>query len=525
LLSELYFSPNGDSIKDSTTITGTLNQSASWTVTIRNPASTSVQSFAGNGTSVSAVWNGRDTAGQVLPDAVYTVEVSATGTAGTRVIGLRPVTLDNTAPVTAIGSPASGTVISNGLSVPVNGSANDSYLVNFTLQYGVGSAPSSWTNINSQTTTGVTNSLLGAWTVSSIDGTVGLVNGPYVLRLTTSDKAGNAGVVQRPVTLNLLSITGVTQGSQIMNTSAGEQLQVNFTLGAAGTAYLRIYSEADGTLVREISQVFSAGGAQSLTWNGLNTANVLLPDEAYNYVLVLNDGARTATYDPPRPAGEGSGSGTVDSSFNANKNDFWKMNYTMNHFGRIRMQVTGCTTPTHYPYNWVAYPPGTHLLTWDGRGADGQLASGSCNIYFDPPQYMKPASVIIRGAKPVITGTSASPNIEVKSNPYRITHSYEQISKITYRIDQDSYVTVKLLPPGISDPSDPQAVVLVSNEMQAASSGGQPADHVIEWKGYQTTDTNNIAVSAEGAYTFAITAVGVSSQVSTTYRGALQLWQ
>jgi hypothetical protein len=173
----------------------------------------------------------------------------------------------------------------------------------------------------------------------------------------------------------------------------------------------------------------------------------------------------------------------------------------------------------------VPLAPGIHPLTWDGRDANGQLVSGSCDIYFDAPLLLKPNSVIVRGTKPVITGAGASPSIEVKSNPYRIAHSYEQISRITYRLDQDSYVTVKLLPPGVSDPASPSAIVLTNAEMQAARSGGQPVDHALEWKGYQDADTNDILVSEEGSYTFAIQATSVATGASTLYRGALQLWQ
>ncbi|MGH8239393.1 MAG: FlgD immunoglobulin-like domain containing protein, partial [Steroidobacteraceae bacterium] len=521
-----YFSPNGDAIKDTTAIAGTLNQSASWTVTIRDPAYNAVRSFAGSGTAIAATWDGQNGGGQIQPDGTYTVEVRATGALGSAIVGIRLATLDNTPPATQITSPSASAVITNTISVSVTGSANDSYLVNFTLQFGAGTAPSTWTTLNSQNTTGITAGLLGNWVVSSLNGTVGLTNGPYVLRLSTSDKAGNVGLVQVPVTLDLLSITAVTQNRQLMKPTLGEQLLVNFTLGGAATTYLRIYPEAGGALVKEISQVFTSGGAKSLSWDGRTTAGALVADEGYNFVVFATDGVRTATYDPPRPPGTGGGSGTVDSSFNAHKNDFWKMNYTMGHFGRVRMQVSGCGLPaTHFPYNWVAFPPGTHPLVWDGRGPDGQPTVGSCSIYFDPPPFMKPASVIVRGTAPTITGSGAGPNVEVKSSPYRIFHSYEQFSKVTYRVDQDSYVTVKLLPPGVSDPASPQAIAITNNELQAAQSGGQPLDHVFEWKGYEDTDTNNILVSGEGTYTFTIQATSVATGATALYRGALQLWQ
>jgi hypothetical protein len=236
---------------------------------------------------------------------------------------------------------------------------------------------------------------------------------------------------------------------------------------------------------------------------------------------------RTALYDPPDPGNVGAGSGTIDASYNATRNDFWKMDYVQSApKGRVRMQVTGCgIVDTHFPYNWVPMLAGTTPVIWDGRDQNGNLVSGSCNIYFDPPDPLKSASVIISGVRPRIAGTGASPNVEVKSNPYKATHSYDQISKITYRVDQDSYVTVKLLPPGISDPASPQAIVLKSNVLESAQSAGSPADHVVEWTGYDVADANNILVSAEGVYTFTIQATGATSGATALYRGALQLYQ
>lgn len=262
-----------------------------------------------------------------------------------------------------------------------------------------------------------------------------------------------------------------------------------------------------------------------LVWDGRNSMGAYVPEDAYSYSLHATAASRSATFDPPAVNDIGSGTGTVDAHFNANRNDFWKMDYTMNHYGLVRMQVSGCTSPTHYPYNWVPFPPGVHPLIWDGRGANGQLVSGTCQIYFDAPLLMKSNMVIVRGTNPKITGSGASPNVEVISNPYRVVHSYEQISQISYRLDQDSYVTVKLLPPGISDLASPEAIVLTNAVLQTALSGGQPVDHQIEWKGYDELDTNDILVSGEGSYTFAIEATGAVSGATTVYRGVLQLWQ
>jgi hypothetical protein len=151
--------------------------------------------------------------------------------------------------------------------------------------------------------------------------------------------------------------------------------------------------------------------------------------------------------------------------------------------------------------------------------------SGDVYIYFYPPTTL-PSNVVIVKNAPAITGTAMAPEIEVKSNPYQIVHSYEQFSQIGYRIDQDAYVTVKLLPPGISDTNSSQAVTVVNNQLTAANNGsGQPIDHIVEWTGYNVADTNNILISAEGDYTFIIQAISVQTGSTATWRGAIRLYQ
>jgi parallel beta-helix repeat protein len=525
-LSEMYFSPNGDSVKDTTTIAGTLSASSSWTVAIRSQGGATVRTFTGSGTAISGVWDGQDGSGTPQPEGAYDCEVTIPGSPDPMIVGFCSMTLDVTPPVNVVTSPAGSTTVQNVVSVPVNGSASDAFLVSYTLDFGAGVSPSTWTTIQTQAT-GITSGLLGNWIVSSSSGAAFLPNGPYTLRLRTSDRAGNAVTATVPVTVDIVAITGVTQNLEQIRPLLSEQLQIGFTLSAPATAYLRIHPEQGGALVKEVSQVFGTSGAKTLSWDGRNTAGAYVPDEAYSFSLFIDDGVRTAIYELPDIDDVGSGSGTIDSSYNATRNDFWKMNYALvAPKGRVRMQVRTCgPAGTHMAYDWVPFLPGTFLTMWDGRDQNGNLVSGTCDIYFDAPDPLSPASVIVKGVKPTITGTGASPNIEVKPNPYKATHSYDQVSKITYRVSQDSYVTVKLLPPGVSDPASPQAILLENGVLKNALSGGTPADHVVEWKGYDPSDTNDILVSNEGVYTFTIEATGATSGITSLYRGALQLYQ
>jgi hypothetical protein len=54
---------------------------------------------------------------------------------------------------------------------------------------------------------------------------------------------------------------------------------------------------------------------------------------------------------------------------------------------------------------------------------------------------------------------------------------------------------------------------------------GNCSNGLLEWKGYEDADTNDILVSEEGSYPLAIQATSVASGSTALYRGALQLWR
>ncbi len=163
-------------------------------------------------------------------------------------------------------------------------------------------------------------------------------------------------------------------------------------------------------------------------------------------------------------------------------------------------------------------------MTWDGRDPNGEIIVGTVNLFFDPPILIRENAIFVSGGAPEITGLGAIPNIEVKSDPYLITHSYDQISEIVYRIDQESSVTVKLLPPGVYDPASPVAITLIDRQLQqAVDAGGMPVDHGVEWLGYLPPDSNNILTEGEGVFTFAIEAESSVTGLTGLYRGTLQI--
>jgi hypothetical protein len=123
--------------------------------------------------------------------------------------------------------------------------------------------------------------------------------------------------------------------------------------------------------------------------------------------------------------------------------------------------------------------------------------------------------IVIHDVDPNVKGVA--PAIEVKADPWFIVHSYGQLARITYHLDQSSLVTVKLLPPGIADPGHASAIPVVTNASQAAG------NYTVEWTGPGAADPNLVRAAEDGAFTFAIQAVSQSSGRSTLYRGVLQV--
>jgi hypothetical protein len=124
-------------------------------------------------------------------------------------------------------------------------------------------------------------------------------------------------------------------------------------------------------------------------------------------------------------------------------------------------------------------------------------------------------NVVVEDVDPNVEGVA--PAVEVKSDPWYVVHSYGQLARITYHLDQSSLVTVKLLPPGIADPNHASAIAVVTNAAQTAG------DYTVEWTGPAGADPNLVRTAEEGAFTFAIQAVSQSSGRSSLYRGVLQV--
>ena len=106
----------------------------------------------------------------------------------TRTVSLTP---DTTPPTAAITAPEANRPLSG--TVTVTGTATDTILKEYRLEYGAGTSPTSWTAIGTFTTA-VPAGTLGTWAPGSLSGV-------YTIRLTATDQVGNSSQATRTVVL------------------------------------------------------------------------------------------------------------------------------------------------------------------------------------------------------------------------------------------------------------------------------------------------------------------------------------
>jgi flagellar hook assembly protein FlgD len=288
-VSELYFSPNADGSKDTTTVFANApSVDTIWTVTITSSSGASVLSANRTGTTLSFTWDGRDASGAVQADGAYALALqavdgaySATATASTFI--------DRTIPTATIASPVSGAVFSNvrqngSISTIVNGTANDANVSAWTVSAGpVGGT----LTVFATGVSNVANATLGTW------GMDGLSNGPYTLRFEVRDRAGNIAIADSTVTLAHFS---ASQATYEFNPAGGQTVIYTSIVPFAVTQTLTIRNAA-GTTVRALVNGSRAAGTYADAWNGRDDGGVLLPDGPYSYVATVTEGTNVLTWD------------------------------------------------------------------------------------------------------------------------------------------------------------------------------------------------------------------------------------
>jgi parallel beta-helix repeat protein len=413
LTAPAFFSPNGDGIQETLTVTSTSNyDDTTWTVAVKNAVGTAIRNVTLTGTVLAFAWDGRDDGGVLQPDGLYSYDVTASEGASS-LPGSASSTLDATPPVAQITSPSASTlsdVYQNGSPDPaIIGSATDANLASWTLDYGSGASPSSWSTLLTGTSA-VSNAQFTTWA------TLGLTNGSYTLRLQVADKAGTLTTVTRQLTLSNFKLT---PSAYQLNATAGGTITYTSIVPFTLTETIVIRNQA-GQAIRTFPAVTRNAGTYTDVWNGRNDANAIPADGPYFVVANLDDGTHSATFDLTNKFLQG-----IDfyypsrsTTFDPYNNQPLSLTYTFGLPGRVTIVFSNKSEAQPcglMDYCWKRdeyQPSGTATVAWNGLDDTGRLRSDLSKVSVTSSRNNFPQNAaVLYGSKPVLTAVTTTPSM------------------------------------------------------------------------------------------------------------------
>lgn len=538
-----YISPIASGgTKDSARITTTFVDSPAWSVEIRDSANNVVNTLSNTGSQVDVLWSGEGAAG----DGKYSVKVfnnlslAATG----RII------VDNTLPVADIDNALQDTTL-NVVQQSIQGLATDQNFASLKLEVAdsLTPAPGDYRPFPADIRP-INGGEIYNWIINDFNAGAQETSGDKTLRLTVTDLAGNVSTDLVTLSLDHNSITNVSYSPTaptVISPESGEVVTINYTIGLPATVYVRFYPENEratipadqtSTLIAEIENVYATPGAKAITWNGVDINGNKVPDGAYRFEITAQDAQSSNTYFLPIP--EPTGNFVALETYELDLTGFQiQHNHHTNDYFKA---IVGITDLTNGPFRVKLGAvekvfDASGVIYWDGRTSTNRMASSGSSFAYDANYNrfrLAPNSIFVKGHSPELLGTQASPNIEIKSDPFLITHSYDQVTNVEFTVSMDSMVTVTMLPPCMESnltctatADDLYSQVVMDNQLLTSDDGGGLNVHSFEWRGYDfgatSPDTNNLMVNDAGTYTYLISATSVDTGVTTEYRGSLQI--
>lgn len=510
-ISQPAFSPNGDGIKETASLSGSFNfEDVAWQVTVRSASGTALRAAAGIGSAFAFAWDGRSDSSVLQPDGTYFLEVLASK-GESRASAAGSTVLDTTLPAAEISTPSAATTVSNVLQngstdIAVVGTAFDQNLLEWNLYWGVGPSPSTWYYLRNSAKTAVLNGQLGVWSTKNI------ANGTQSLRLIVQDRAGNISDLRVAPTIgNFEMEMSVAQ----LNVSSGETLSYVSTVPFALSQSIEIRSEAGETVRTLLPPTLRSAGQYTDVWDGLRDDGTPLPDGPYFYFATAAVGESSMTWDLSLQYWDNwnGNSHPVLPAFDPFNNRPMKITYDFPYPGRVTALVSTvesghapmqCTAPNYCLVLSKYQESGPQVIEWAGVDAEGRYLQGIQRyaVLSGRWWFAKNAAVVF-GTKPVISDLKVIPPL---SSPAVGTQQVE-FDLATY---EGQSVSLELTF---------QNHESLSTLRKAAMQDVSPGAVQFEWDGR----ADNGMLVAPGRYTVTATvtdAIGnrVSSQILTTIR-------
>ena len=287
-------SPNGDDRSETVELSASLSETASWRFRVLDGDDATIHETTGDGTHPTTSWDGRDASGTPVADGTYAYRIDAVDpwtNAGSRTGSIR---VDTAAPSLEIATPAADTVTRfspNGdgyrdtTGLTASTSEGGSILVHIRDEGG--------TVVRSYSVSAGSAAVAVTWDGKGNDGRV-VADGPYDVRLTPRDAAGNSGigVTRSFVVAALLGFVATSRTvfypQDLDNLATGTRL--SFTLLRAATVTWTV-RDAAGTIVATfVDGETMAAGPISRTFYGKRLDGSMLPTGRYTSYVSATDG-------------------------------------------------------------------------------------------------------------------------------------------------------------------------------------------------------------------------------------------
>ncbi len=287
-------SPNGDDRSETVELSASLSETASWRFRVLDGVDATIHEITGEGTHPATTWDGRDASGTPVADGTYAYRIDAVDpwtNAGSRTGSIR---VDTAAPSLEIATPAADTVTRfspNGdgyrdtTGLTASTSEGGSILVHIRDEGG--------TVVRSYSVSAGSAAVAVTWDGKGNDGRV-VADGPYDVRLTPRDAAGNTGtgVTRSFVVAALLGFVATSRTvfypQDLDNLATGTRL--SFTLLRAATVTWTV-RDAAGTIVATfVDGEMMAAGPISRTFYGERLDGSMLPTGRYTSYVSATDG-------------------------------------------------------------------------------------------------------------------------------------------------------------------------------------------------------------------------------------------
>ncbi len=236
---------------------------------------------------VTLVWDGR-VGGSVPPDGYYTMRLTAGDSCQFADRADTVVLLDNTPPAITVSSPSANATLTSPV-VALAGSIRDVRLTRWQVEFGVGAAPTAWTEVASGTNE-VNSASLGSFARGSSEG-------PAVIRVSAVDRLGNRSEVLVPVVLaprnRLIDRAAAPVAFSPNQDQRGDVLPIEVVLARESSLTVRVLA-TNGTVLRTLANSQSAAAGPVMTaWDGKDTAGSVLPEAGYRVEVVATDPAQS----------------------------------------------------------------------------------------------------------------------------------------------------------------------------------------------------------------------------------------